>query len=134
VSLLYCVSSVFCFYICFILFLHGPVFLTLQDALDLIDDPVDTRRTRYDFEEPPFSLTSTEPFPSRHIFLVQSSDPQSYGEAAGNPFWESTIQEEYNSLLENQTWDMVPFPSGRKHVRCRWVLGMCYILCMSSSV
>ena len=27
-SLLYCVSSVFCFRICFILFLHGPIFLT----------------------------------------------------------------------------------------------------------
>jgi hypothetical protein len=53
--------------------------------------------------------------------LVQSLDPQSYGEAAENPFWESTMQEEYNSLLENQTWDLVPLPSGRKIFRCRWV-------------
>jgi hypothetical protein len=59
--------------------------------------------------------------PPRNIFLVQSSDPQSYGEAVGNPFWESSMQEEYNSLLENQTWDLVPLPSGRKLVRCRWV-------------
>jgi hypothetical protein len=29
--------------------------------------------------------------------------------------------EEYKSLLENQTWDVVPLPSGRKHVRCIWV-------------
>jgi hypothetical protein len=28
VSLLYCVSSIFCFRICFILLLHGPIFLT----------------------------------------------------------------------------------------------------------
>jgi hypothetical protein len=28
---------------------------------------------------------------------------------------------EYNSLLENQTRDLVPLPSGRKLVRCRWV-------------
>jgi hypothetical protein len=53
--------------------------------------------------------------------LVQSSNPQFYGEAAGNPFWESAMQEEYNSLLENQTWDLVPLPSRRKLVRCRWV-------------
>jgi hypothetical protein len=53
--------------------------------------------------------------------LVQSSDPQSYGEAVGNPFWESAMQEEYNSLLENQTWDLVPLPSGRKLIICRWV-------------
>jgi hypothetical protein len=56
-----------------------------------------------------------------HIFLVKSSDPWSYGEAAGNSFWESSMQEEYNSMLENQTWDLVPLPSRRKLVRCRWV-------------
>jgi hypothetical protein len=53
--------------------------------------------------------------------LVHSSDPQSYGEVVGNPFWEFFMQEEYNSLLENQTWDLVPLPSRRKIVRCRWV-------------
>jgi hypothetical protein len=52
--------------------------------------------------------------------LVHSSYPHSYGEAAGNPFWESTMQEEYNSLLKNQTWDIVPLHFGRKLVRCRW--------------
>jgi hypothetical protein len=31
------------------------------------------------------------------------------------------MQEEYNSLLESQTWDLVPLPPGRKLVRCRWV-------------
>jgi hypothetical protein len=56
-----------------------------------------------------------------HILLVQSSYPQTYGEATRNPFWESSMREEYNSLLENQTWDMVPIPSWRKLVRCRWV-------------
>jgi hypothetical protein len=94
---------------------------TLQDAGDLVGDPANIRRTRSDFKEPPIALTTTEPLPSRHIFLVQSSYPQSYGEAAGNPFWESAMQEEYNSLFENQTWDLVPLPSGRKLVRCRWV-------------
>jgi hypothetical protein len=71
--------------------------------------------------EPLVALTATEPLPSRHLFLVQSSDPQSYGEAVGNPFWESAMQKEYKSLLENQTWDLVPLPSGRKLVRCIWV-------------
>jgi hypothetical protein len=31
------------------------------------------------------------------------------------------MQEEYKSLLKNQTWDLVPLPSGRKLVICRWV-------------
>jgi hypothetical protein len=74
---------------------------TLQDAGDLVGDPTNTRRTQSDFEEPLVALTATEPFPSRHLFLVQYLDPQSYGEATGNPFWESAMQEDYNSLLEN---------------------------------
>jgi hypothetical protein len=74
---------------------------TLQDAGDIVGDPNDTRRTQSNFEEPPLSLTATELMPPRNIFLVQSSDPQSYGEVAGNSFWESAMQEEYNSLLEN---------------------------------
>jgi hypothetical protein len=45
VSLLYCVSSVFCFRICFILLLRGPVFLI-------------ERRHRLDF--PPFPPSSEE--------------------------------------------------------------------------
>jgi hypothetical protein len=34
---------------------------------------------------------------------------------------DSTMQKEYNSLLENQTWDLIPLPSRRKLVRCEWV-------------
>jgi hypothetical protein len=94
---------------------------TLQDVGDLVGDPTNTRRNQYGLEEHPIALTTTEPFPSMHIFLVQSSDPRSYGEAAGNPFLESTIQEEYNSFLENQNWDLVPLPYGSKLVICRWV-------------
>ena len=31
------------------------------------------------------------------------------------------MQEEYNSLLKNHTWDLVPLPSGRKIFICRGV-------------
>jgi hypothetical protein len=48
---------------------------TLQDVGDIFGDPSDTRRTRSDFEEPLISLSVIEPFPSRHIFLIRSSDP-----------------------------------------------------------
>jgi hypothetical protein len=61
---------------------------TLQDAGDIFGDPNFTRRTRSDFEETPLALTTTKLIPPRHIFLVQSSDPRSYGEYARNKFWE----------------------------------------------
>jgi hypothetical protein len=60
---------------------------TLQDVGDLVGDPTDTRRTQSNFEEPPLALTATESMPPMHIFLVQSSDPQSYGEA----LWKSLL-------------------------------------------
>jgi hypothetical protein len=33
--------------------------------------------------------------------MVQSPKPQTYREVVGNPFWEVSMQEEYNSLLES---------------------------------
>eukprot|EP00253_Pinus_taeda_P006200 PITA_06200 len=87
----------------------------------LVGDNSDLQRTSLEFIEPPIFLIATEPSPSWNCHLVQSSDPQSYAEAAGHPSWESAMEEEYNSLLENQTWDLVPLPSGRKLVRCKWV-------------
>ena len=31
------------------------------------------------------------------------------------------MDEEYRSLMADDTWDLVPLPKGRKHVRCKWV-------------
>eukprot|EP00253_Pinus_taeda_P032884 PITA_32884 len=31
------------------------------------------------------------------------------------------MNEEYRSLLENDTWELVPLPKGRKLVKCKWV-------------
>eukprot|EP00253_Pinus_taeda_P019108 PITA_19108 len=42
-------------------------------------------------------------------------------EASGHLDWDATMNEEYCSLLANDTWDLVPPPKGRKLVRCKWV-------------
>eukprot|EP00253_Pinus_taeda_P006707 PITA_06707 len=36
------------------------------------------------------------------------------------------MNEEYHSLLANDTWDLVPLPKGRKLVRCKWVYRIKY--------
>jgi hypothetical protein len=53
--------------------------------------------------------------------MVLDLDPHTYSKAEKNPFWEATMTEEYNSLIENQTWELVPLPIDRKFVRCKWV-------------
>eukprot|EP00253_Pinus_taeda_P022253 PITA_22253 len=67
----------------------------------LVGDNSDLQRTSSEFIELPLVLTATEPSQSWHCPLVQFADPQSYAEATGHPSWESSMEEEYNSLLEN---------------------------------
>jgi len=35
--------------------------------------------------------------------------------------WEMAMQEEYDSLLVNNTWYLVPLPKKRKPISCKWV-------------
>eukprot|EP00253_Pinus_taeda_P004938 PITA_04938 len=97
---------------------RGKLFIRRALSASLLDTLM---RTSSEFIEPPLVLTATELSPSWHCHLLQSSDTPSYAEAIGHPSWESAMEEEYKSLLENQTWDLVPLPSGRKLVRCKWV-------------
>jgi hypothetical protein len=53
--------------------------------------------------------------------VSETHDPKTFVEYLGHPDWETTMNEEYRSLMENDTWDFVPLPKGRKLVRCKWV-------------
>jgi len=35
--------------------------------------------------------------------------------------WEITMQEEYDSLIVNNTWSLVPLLKGKKPISCKWV-------------
>lgn len=35
--------------------------------------------------------------------------------------WIPSIQDEYNSLIKNETWELYPLPAGRKAISCKWV-------------
>lgn len=38
---------------------------------------------------------------------------QTCAKIEGNPSWEAYMREEYNSLMENKTWESVPLPPDR---------------------
>ena len=47
--------------------------------------------------------------------------PKTYQESLLDPIWKTSMQEEFKSLQDNGTWELVPFPSKRKLVHCKWV-------------
>jgi hypothetical protein len=53
--------------------------------------------------------------------VSKTHDPETFAEASSHLDWDTTMNEEYHSLMENDTWDIVPLPKGRKLFRCKWV-------------
>ncbi|CAI7804172.1 unnamed protein product [Closterium sp. NIES-53] len=61
-----------------------------------------------------------------YCFLAPApEEPASMEEALAGPDrekWLVSRDAEYQSLLENETWDLVVLPEGKKAVQCKWVL------------
>jgi hypothetical protein len=53
-----------------------------MDAGELVDDPVDTRRTRSQFFGAPQALATTKHFLPIHYYMSLGSDPKSHFEVA----------------------------------------------------
>jgi hypothetical protein len=78
---------------------------------DLVDDPSDHHRTRSQFQRASSLLAQ----------VSKTHDPETFAEASSHPDSDTTMNEEYRSLMENDTWDLVSLPKGRKLVKCKWV-------------
>ncbi|GJZ23930.1 ribonuclease H-like domain-containing protein [Tanacetum coccineum] len=52
-----------------------------------------------------------------HVSSV-SHVPRSYHEAFNDVNWHSTMRDEYNALIKNSTWTLVPRPPDVNVVRC----------------
>eukprot|EP00253_Pinus_taeda_P032467 PITA_32467 len=69
-------------------------------------------------DNPPPPSQDPPPAPQLPKCVVATQDVV---EASSHPDWDVAMNEEYRSLLENDTWDLVPLPKGWKLVRCKWV-------------
>ena len=47
--------------------------------------------------------------------------PLTFHVASRFPHWVEAIDSKYNSLLKKNTWSLVPLPSGKNVVHCKWV-------------
>ena len=70
------------------------------------------------------------PYPETNIAAYASTPnhdepkPTTYEAAIHGPEgdqWKQAIKEEYDLLIENNIWDLVPLPNGRKTLKSKWV-------------
>ncbi|KAM2656151.1 hypothetical protein EV1_011694 [Malus domestica] len=75
----------------------------------------------------PMQTRSKSGISKRKVFTatVQSSaqgiEPTSYKSASKSPKWQAAMQEEIDALHAQKTWSLVPLPSGKNLVGCKWV-------------
>ncbi|KAL4384681.1 hypothetical protein GQ457_15G023450 [Hibiscus cannabinus] len=51
------------------------------------------------------------------VFVVECHDtPSTVKEALEHPLWAAAVQEEYDALMRNETWDLVQLPADRKAI------------------
>ena len=50
-----------------------------------------------------------------------SAEPSSYEEAASKQVWVDDMIEEYNLIMKNDVWEVVPRPTGKSVVTSRWL-------------
>ena len=51
--------------------------------------------------------------------MMVVSDPQTHQQTCNDPRWKSSMEDEFQSLQENNTWELVPLPPKRKVVQCK---------------
>ena len=56
-----------------------------------------------------------------HASISPSSLPKSYKSALLDPNWAAAMKDEYDALLQNNTWQLVPRPSNTNIVSGKWV-------------
>jgi hypothetical protein len=52
---------------------------------------------------------------------IIDSEPSCHGEATGEQVWQDAMTEEYQSILKNDVWDIVPRPEGKSVVTSKWI-------------
>jgi hypothetical protein len=54
------------------------------------------------------------------LYLVIDSKPSTFEEASKHKVWKDIMIEEYDSILKNDVWEVVPIPHGKSVVTSKW--------------
>ena len=56
------------------------------------------------------------------------AEPSTYKEVASLHVWNDATIEEYNSIMKNDVWEVVPRPTGKSVVTFRWIYKIKYVV------
>ena len=79
------------------------------------------------------SEPSTDVIPSvcmAHAFHTSIDEPLTVTEAMERDDswkdWKEAMESEFQSLIDNKTWELVPLPKGHKSIGCKWIFKIQY--------
>ena len=55
------------------------------------------------------------------VKVIHEVEPTCFEQALGNQKWEDAMDEEMAALDVNETWELVPLPTKKKAIGCKWV-------------
>ena len=94
---------------------------TLSSTGENIGNPANPRRTRSKFQRAGIAFSFHDDLLSETYYLMIGSNPKSYYHALKDPRWQASMDEEFNSLQKNATWELASLPPMRKLVQSKWV-------------
>ena len=80
---------------------------------DVAGNPYDRRGMRSQYQYEYVALSHTDPLLPERRFMMMGLDPQTFKEACHDQIWKVAMDEEFDSLQDNKTWELVTLPLGR---------------------
>ena len=87
---------------------------------------VPTRRTRsqHGISKPQIRTDGTvryDKLKPRFGGLITTGEPHNLQEALNDTNWKRAMNDEYDALIKNKTWHLVPPTKNKNFIDCRWV-------------
>jgi hypothetical protein len=58
----------------------------------------------------------------RYGLLTSTGEPRNFSEAFSNQTWKNAMTEEYDALMANNTWHLVPSTPNKNLIDCKWFI------------
>jgi len=58
---------------------------------------------------------------------LKNSKPNKYKEAQNKEEWWKAMDEEYQSIMKNDTWELVMLPEGKSAIGTQWIYKIKYL-------